>query len=176
MRLHSPRSLFIVFSPSVNRNPADLPAFRLLFPKYKIVANFHRNGKNSGVLHRHSPLRQWFDSPCCWQQSMQWDSSTLQAVKWESRLLCGSFASRPQHCQERRDEGSGEEGDFTHRSCASWLPAPYHMHLTSFNFCRDFYLLGFKNYNLKACFMRPMWHLTLETDVGHGVEQTRFLC
>lgn len=36
---------------------------------------------------------------------LQWGSSTLQAVWWESRLLCGSAASRTQHCQERRDGG-----------------------------------------------------------------------
>lgn len=135
-------------------------------------------GKNSGVLHRHSPLRQWFDSPCCWQQSMQWDNSTLQAVKWESRLLCGSFASRPQHCQERRDEGSGEERRGTLHTVAVLLGCRLRTICIwpHSNSAEIFYLLGCKNYNLKACFMHPMRHLTLETDVGHGVEQTRFLC
>lgn len=56
---------------------------------------------------------------------LQWASSTLQAVRWESRLLCGSSASRTHQCQ----------GDFTHYSAAIWQRALYHMHLTSFKFC-----------------------------------------
>lgn len=88
-------------------------------------ANFYKNGKTA-VFCISSPLCDGvIGLSVLLAAILQWDSSTLQAVWWESRLLSGSSASSTQRCQ----------GDFTHYSTAIWLPSPHHMHLTSFKFC-----------------------------------------
>lgn len=85
-----------------------LSAFRLQ-PQHSISTNFFFF-KKMGKQHRSASAlpsaTEPLDARCSSLAAfLQWDSSTLQAVWWESRLLCGSSASRTQHCQERRDGG-----------------------------------------------------------------------
>lgn len=99
-----------------------LSAFRLLHQQ-GISANFTKMRKQQCSASVLPSATEWLESRCCWRRSfLQWDSSTLQAVWWESRLLCGSSASRTQHCQERRNGGI-----FTHYSsfCLAAISVPY---------------------------------------------------
>lgn len=105
---NAPHSRFSVFfrvwtdTPLVSR--PHLSAFRQLSQHANF---FYKNGKHQRSASALPSVTEWLDSVllAAFFFFKQWDSSTLQAVWWESRLLCGSSASRTQRCQERRDGG-----------------------------------------------------------------------
>lgn len=112
----------------MSRNPSGLLASCSSPPGWTASLLMSSKWKTGSVLHEFSPLRDGDWTPRVAGRRLQGDiSSTLQAVRWESRLSCGSAASRAPTLP-------GEKGwDSTHYS-SIWLSSPYHMHLTSFRF------------------------------------------
>lgn len=70
--------------------------------QHGVTANFTKMGKQQCSASARPSATERLDSGCCWQRFF---SSTLQAVWWESRLLCGSSASG--HNTGRREEPVG---------------------------------------------------------------------